>query len=73
MARFAYTASESALSLLMPRLPLIFSHNNHSIAVDGLVDTGSTINVLPYNYGVATNRESDEPNCRPDEISYPLR
>lgn len=37
----------------MPRLPVVFSLGNLSISGVGLVDTGSTINVLPYAYGLA--------------------
>lgn len=53
MARFAYSVSDAASGQVMPRLPMIFSHNDRSISVEGLVDTGSSINLLPFSYGVA--------------------
>lgn len=53
MARFEFAASQTDSGQLMPRLPVIFDHGNRSILGAGLVDTGSTINVLPYDYGLA--------------------
>ncbi len=35
----------------LPRLPFVLRHNMQSIRVTGLVDSGSTINVLPHQYG----------------------
>lgn len=35
----------------MPYLPLTLSLNEISLAVEGLLDTGATINVLPYGIG----------------------
>jgi len=60
MARFAYTAAETAPGQLMPRLIMNLSNGNRSIPVEGLIDSGSTINVLPYDYGLALGLIWDE-------------
>jgi hypothetical protein len=52
--RFAYAdtdASHAARSLL-PHLPITLRHGTHAVTVPGLLDTGSTVNVLPYNVGL---------------------
>ncbi|MDZ8056249.1 MAG: hypothetical protein RMX68_012900 [Aulosira sp. ZfuVER01] len=36
----------------MPRIPLILHSNNQSVEVVGLVDSGATISVLPYESGI---------------------
>jgi hypothetical protein len=36
----------------LPRLPLILRLNNQSLDVVGLVDSGATVNVLPYEVGL---------------------
>lgn len=60
MARFEYTLTGAPLSVLMPRLTMVLSHKERFIEVDGVVDTGSTINVLPYDYGDALGLVWDE-------------
>lgn len=37
----------------LPRLPLTLFANDKSVEVKGLVDSGATINVLPYSVGLA--------------------
>jgi hypothetical protein len=36
----------------LPRLSLILQLDNHSIEAIGLVDSGATVNVLPYELGL---------------------
>ncbi|MBE9126085.1 MULTISPECIES: retroviral-like aspartic protease [unclassified Coleofasciculus] len=36
----------------VPSLPLILTYRNNSIEVSGLLDTGASVNVLPYDVGV---------------------
>jgi hypothetical protein len=36
----------------VPSLPLTLSYRNNSIEVSGLLDTGASVNVLPYDVGV---------------------
>lgn len=52
--RFAFTEVDSKLGALstLPYLPLILTYQNHSLSVSGLLDTGSSVNVLPYELGL---------------------
>ena len=52
--RFAYadTAASCAEGNLLAYLPITLSHGTHVLAVVGLLDTGSTVNVLPYPLGL---------------------
>ena len=52
--RFAYTdpAASRAEGNLLAYLPITLSHETHMLAVVGLLDTGSTVNVLPYPLGL---------------------
>lgn len=52
--RFAFTEVNPELGALstLPYLPLILSYQNRSVSVSGLLDTGSTVNVLPYEIGL---------------------
>ena len=52
--KFAFTevdANLGALSIL-PYLPLILTYQNQSLSVSGLLDTESSVNVLPYEIGL---------------------
>ncbi len=53
--RYPFTASEVALgeSSFRPYLPLSLFHKQQAVTVSGLVDTGATINVLPYQLGIS--------------------
>lgn len=35
----------------LPHLPMVLSYQNHSVHVSGLLDTGASVNVLPYKIG----------------------
>lgn len=48
--RFPYVGAETASRL--PYLPITLHHEAHSVAVSGLLDTGSTVNVLPHPIGL---------------------
>jgi len=52
--RFPYAATDSALgeASLMPQLPLVLEYQNRSTSALGLLDTGATVNVLPYHFGI---------------------
>lgn len=47
--RFAYANPEAgrAEGSLLAYLPITLSHDTHVLTVTGLLDTGSTVNVLP--------------------------
>lgn len=36
----------------VPQLPLTLSYRNSSVEVSGLLDTGASVNVLPYSLGI---------------------
>lgn len=36
----------------MPYLPLTLASNGHSLNIEGLLDTGASVNVLPYEIGM---------------------
>ena len=52
--RFPFTESfdEFGTTDAVPSLPLILSYRGNSIEVSGLLDTGASVNVLPYDVGV---------------------
>lgn len=52
--RFPYVSAESDRpeASLLAYLPITLSHQGHLVSVSGLLDTGSTVNVLPYSVGL---------------------
>lgn len=52
--RLSYSGAAGSRSLTapLPYLPINLSHQNRLVTVTGLLDTGSTVNVLPYQVGV---------------------
>jgi hypothetical protein len=52
--RFAFTAAQRELGAasLMPQLPLTLTYHGRSVTALGLLDTGATVNVLPYRIGL---------------------
>lgn len=52
--RFAFTQLDPQLGALstLPYLPIILTYQNCSISLSGLLDTGSSVNVLPYEVGL---------------------
>jgi hypothetical protein len=53
--RFAFTEVDPKLGALstLPYLPIILAYQSKSIRVSGLLDTGSSVNVLPYEMGLS--------------------
>jgi hypothetical protein len=53
--RFAFTEVDPKLGALstLPYLPIILTYQNQSIRGSGLLDTGSSVNVLPYEMGLS--------------------
>lgn len=51
--RFPYLAVNNIPASYMPRLPLRLRFRNRSLDVLGLLDTGSVLNVVPYQVGLA--------------------
>jgi len=52
--RFAFTEIDPDLGALstLPYLPILLTYQQHSLKVSGLLDTGSSVNVLPYSTGL---------------------
>lgn len=52
--RFPFIERSNALGISsnMPYLPLTLTYKNQSIEVMGLLDTGASVNVLPYEIGL---------------------
>ncbi len=52
--RFQYSTNDPSQDEFdsLPRIPLILHHNNQGVEVVGLVDSGATVNVLPYQIGI---------------------
>jgi len=53
VARFPYVAANNLSTSLMPPLPMVLSLGDRSVEVNGLLDTGAAVNVLPYRVGLA--------------------
>ncbi len=48
--RFSYTPV-SEFGSNVPYIPLTLQYQGRSLDVEGLVDTGASVNVLPYEFG----------------------
>jgi len=51
--RFPYSSLDGTPATLMPRLPLTLKLGDHSTDVSGLIDSGSSVNLLPNSVGIA--------------------
>ena len=51
--RFKYSTTDSSQNEFdsLPRIPLALHYRNRSMEIVGLVDSGATVNVLPYEVG----------------------
>ena len=47
----------------LPTIPVILSYADFSVSVNALLDTGSTVNVLPYDIGLLLGAIWDNQNC----------
>ncbi|MEH2111568.1 hypothetical protein [Nostoc sp.] len=52
--RFNYSTTNSTQNEFdnLPRIPLVLSRENYSIEASSLVDSGATVNVMPYELGL---------------------
>lgn len=59
--RFEFTEKSNALGevSLVPHLPLNLSFQDNSISISGLLDTGASVNVLPYELGLQLGLDWD--------------
>ena len=51
-SRFINADSALGEAAFRPYLPISLNYQNSSVKVSGLLDTGATINVLPYSIGI---------------------
>ncbi len=60
--RFPYLSADTTIAAAspMPLLPFSISYHGQSASVLGLLDTGSSVNVLPYRTGIQLGAEWDE-------------
>lgn len=60
--RFPYSTSDPSQDEFdsLPRLPLTLHYSGQKMAVVGLVDSGATVNVLPYEVGLQLGIRWDE-------------
>jgi hypothetical protein len=49
---YSYTTAHDMPGILIPRLSLTLIYGQRSLAVAGLLDSGSSVNVLPYGIGI---------------------
>lgn len=59
--RFSYSTTSPTQDEFdsLPRLPITLRYDNQEIEVMGLVDSGATINVLPYDVGIQLGAQWD--------------
>jgi len=62
VARFPYVAANNLPTSLMPRLPMVLSLGGRSVEVNGLLDTGAAVNVLPYQVGLTLGAVWEDQN-----------
>ncbi|MEH2447697.1 MAG: hypothetical protein V7K18_18530 [Nostoc sp.] len=60
--RFNYSTTSSTQNKFdsLPRIPLVLIRENHRIEANGLVDSGATVNVMPYELGLQLGGIWDE-------------
>lgn len=60
--RFKYSTTDPSQDEFdsLPRLPLVLRSSNQSVEVVGLVDSASTVNVLPYEVGIRLGATWDD-------------
>ena len=60
--RFKYSTTSSDQNQFdsLPRVPLVLRREQYSIEANGLVDSGATVNVLPYELGLLLGGIWDE-------------
>jgi hypothetical protein len=52
--RYSFTSFDTSLGEagFRPYLPITLTYRGHELQVTGLLDTGATVNVLPYQLGL---------------------
>ncbi|MBE9011204.1 hypothetical protein IQ250_13400 [Pseudanabaenaceae cyanobacterium LEGE 13415] len=57
--QYSFTSIDTARGELgfRPLLPIVLSHDQQTVSLSGLLDTGATVNVLPYAVGIELGYE----------------
>ena len=60
--KFSYSVSDPSQNEFdsLPRLTFLLSFGNHEVEVTGLLDSGATVNVLPYEIGIRLGEVWDD-------------
>jgi hypothetical protein len=60
--KYSYKIIQSSLGMAdrMPYLPLVIASKTHVMSVEGLIDTGASVNVLPYEIGLQLGLDWDQ-------------
>lgn len=58
--RFTERTNSAGLSSVMPYLPITLSYRDRSLEMMALLDTGASVNVLPYEVGLQLGAVWDE-------------
>lgn len=63
--RFTYSTTDPSQNEFdsLPRIPLILRRTTQVVEVVGLVDSGATVNVLPYEIGIQLGAVWNEPEA----------
>lgn len=57
---FPFTTLNAAQQHTLPYVPIILTHRSNSLTIPGLLDTGATVNVMPYAVGTQLGFNWDE-------------
>lgn len=62
--RFAFEPPSTGKVGSLPYMPIVLEYQGNSVSTSGLLDTGATVNVLPYQLGVQLGADWDEQQMR---------
>ena len=71
--QYPFTPADSTLgeASLRPYLPITLTYQGQSVTVSGLLDTGSMVNVLPYQVGVELGAVWEQQKTLLQSVVYP--
>jgi hypothetical protein len=54
----------------LPTIPITLSYSDFSVSANALLDTGSTVNLLPYDIGLQLDASWEKQTIRTDLFCY---
>ncbi len=71
--QYPFTPADSTLgeASLRPYLPITLTYQGQSVTISGLLDTGSMVNVLPYQVGVELGAVWEQQKTLLQSVVYP--